>query len=43
MGLCIFTNVSFLSYFLSFTPSVNGFAEQAVSYIGYSELGTGSW
>ena len=26
LGSCIFNNVSFLSYFLTLTPSVNGFA-----------------
>ena len=27
MSLCLFNNVSFLSYFLILTSSVNGFAE----------------
>ena len=27
IGSCLFHNVSFLSYFLTFTPSMNGFAE----------------
>ena len=27
VGSCVFNNVSFLSYFLTLTPSVDGFAE----------------
>ena len=30
LGSCLFNNVSFLSYFLTLTPSVNGFAELPV-------------
>ena len=32
-GLCLFNNVSFLSYFLTLTPSVNGFAVQTATFV----------
>ena len=37
MGSCLFNNVSFLSYFLPLTFSVNGFVELPATLI--SELG----
>ena len=34
MGSCLFNNVSFLSYFLTLTPSVIFFAEIPVNELG---------
>ena len=33
MGSCLFNNVSFLSHFLTLTPSVNGFAELSATLV----------
>ena len=37
MGTCIFNNVSFLSYFLTLTSSVNGVVDLPATLVG--ELG----
>ena len=37
MSSCLFNNVSFLSYFLTLTPSVHGFAELPATLV--SEFG----
>ena len=38
---CIFYNVSFLSYFLTLTPSVNGFAELPATLVSELSCHTG--
>ena len=37
-GLCLFNNVSFVSYIITLTPSVNGFAELPAALISETWL-----